>query len=124
LYDKFIDERSGKDDSPANAVLVLNNSFRDKSRDTRFGNLSRGGGSDKREVLLRRKPAASPIAQLDSLSLVRDEYTKGGVSDRFASASLPSSITLSLQPASNTDESFWRASAMDDPFVVSDGKKS
>ena len=77
LYDKLIDERSGNDESPANTVLVLNNSLCDRFKDVKFGNRSKVGTRGMLcfahvFFLLPRKPAASPMAQFDSLSFDRD----------------------------------------------------
>ena len=81
LYDKSIDDKSGKAESPANTVLLLNNSLFDRFNDVRLGNRASGGirGTlfDLLLLLMPRSPAVSPMAQLYSLSFDIDLYSNG-----------------------------------------------
>ena len=89
LYDRSNDESNGKDDKPASMVFILCNSLCDILSDTKFGNLENGGKRGRVVsspllilflLLLRpRRPAVSPMAQLDNRSLVSDIYSNGFV---------------------------------------------
>lgn len=86
LYDRSNDESNGKDDNPARMVFILCNSLCDILSDTKFGNLENGGirgrvvSSPLLFLFLRpRRPAVSPMAQLDNRNLVSDIYSNGFV---------------------------------------------
>mmetsp|Transcript_11504 Transcript_11504/g.23530 ORF Transcript_11504/g.23530 Transcript_11504/m.23530 type:complete len:105 (+) Transcript_11504:1-315(+) len=87
LWDRLIEERNGKEESPSRADLVLNNSLCDRFKDTKLGNLDMGGrrvGPLKKLSLeglffgRPRKPAVSPIAQFDNLNFDKESNWKYG----------------------------------------------